>query len=212
MTELNKYLDRHRPLKNIVLDLSNGAKEVSKLIANNHELANATGGENIGGDSQKALDVLADDIFLEKCKKNGQIYQYLSEEKDDTVILDKKALYSLAIDPLDGSSNIDTNISIGTIISIFDSKESIPTGREQVAALFFVYGPSTTLIITCLDGLHLFKLADGEFILIKENIKIPIIYKEYAINVSNINHWDKNIKEYIIKCNENYNMDSFSCR
>ncbi len=120
-------------------------------------------GENTDGDQQKALDVMADEAFAEALKSLG-VRWYASEEQEIVVELDPKGKYALAIDPLDGSSNIDVNVSIGTIFSIFEAKEGadesfLRPAHEQIAAGYIIFGPQTGLMVTFGDGTQFYILS-----------------------------------------------------
>lgn len=177
-------------------------------------------GENTGGDQQKALDLMADDAFAAALSGTGVRY-YASEEQDDVVEIDADGAYALAIDPLDGSSNIDVNVSIGTIFSIFptagDPHASFlrPVG-EQICGGYIIFGPQTNLVVTFGDGVQSYVLDpdSATFILTEDQLRVPEISVEYAINASNYRHWPKAIRAYIDDClagndgphERNYNM------
>ncbi|MCA0921203.1 class 1 fructose-bisphosphatase [Pseudooceanicola nanhaiensis] len=163
-------------------------------------------GENSDGDQQKALDVLADEMFEAALKPAGVKY-YASEEQETVLTLDEGGRYALAIDPLDGSSNIDVNVSIGTIFSIFEAAEGanesfLRPASEQIAAGYIVYGPQTGLMITFGAGTLMFVLdpATGEFTLVSDKMTIPASAKEFSINASNRRHWFAPVKTYIETC------------
>jgi fructose-1,6-bisphosphatase I len=177
-------------------------------------------GENTDGDQQKALDVLADEMFADELKSAGVRY-YASEEQDSVVELDPAGGYALAIDPLDGSSNIDVNVSIGTIFSIFpvgDGAESsfLRPASEQIAGGYIIYGPQTGLVVTFGDGTQYYVLdrETGCFVLVSARMSIPQTSREFAINASNYRHWSKPVRAYIDDClagvdgprGENFNM------
>jgi fructose-1,6-bisphosphatase I len=165
-------------------------------------------GQNSGGDLQTPLDVAAQQIF-EKHLSESPASMLVSEELDDFMLLPGKSSLCVAIDPLDGSSNIETNMSIGSIFSIIevngqelnDPVQAIDTGK-QLAAGFFVYGPQTTLALCCNDGVNIFALDPGssEFILQKHRVQIPDRKPEFAINSSNYRHWDSGIRHYVDDC------------
>lgn len=163
-------------------------------------------GENSDGDSQKALDVMADGAFAEALSQTS-VRWYASEEQDNVVGLNSEGRYALAIDPLDGSSNIDVNVSIGTIFSIFEARESanesfLRPASEQVAAGYIIYGPQTALVVTFGQGV-LHYVLDPEtntFLLVREGVEIPTNSSEFAINASNYRHWSKPIRAYIDDC------------
>jgi fructose-1,6-bisphosphatase I len=176
------------------------------------------GTENVQGEIQKNLDVLSNEILLEANEWGGNLAALASEEMEDvkpTPTHYPRGEYLLLFDPLDGSSNIDVNISVGTIFSVLscpkgadgkpcepDEKCFLQPGREQVAAGFAVYGPTTQLVITVGDGAHAFTL-DREtftFILTQANIRIPEDTAEFAINTSNMRRWEPPVKRYIDEC------------
>lgn len=177
-------------------------------------------GENTGGDQQKALDVMADDAFAAALKGTG-VRWYASEEQDVVVPIDEEGPYALAIDPLDGSSNIDVNVSIGTIFSIFEAKDDadasfLRPASEQIAGGYIIYGPQTNLVVTFGDGTQSYVLDPDTttFILTETHMQVPDSSIEFAINASNYRHWPKPIRAYIDDCiagdtgprDENYNM------
>lgn len=165
-------------------------------------------GQNGGGDFQKPLDVAAQQIF-EKRLSDSPASMLVSDELDDLLLLPGKSSLCVAIDPLDGSSNIETNMSIGSIFLIIDVNrlnsnnplQAIDKGK-QLAAGFFVYGPQTTLALCCNDGVNIFALdpASSEFILQKHKVQIPVRRPEFAINSSNYRHWDSGIRHYVDDC------------
>jgi fructose-1,6-bisphosphatase I len=174
----------------------------------------STGVENVQGEIQKGLDVLSNEILLEANEWGGNLAALASEEMEDvkpTPTHYPRGEYLLLFDPLDGSSNIDVNISVGTIFSVLrcphgvaepDEKCFMQPGREQVAAGFAVYGPTTQLVITVGDGAYGFTL-DREtytFVLTAENIRIPEDTAEFAINTSNMRRWEAPVKRYIDEC------------
>lgn len=179
-------------------------------------------GGNADGDTQKELDVRADGLFLDVLRATPSVAVYASEENAAPIRLryGPGASVVVAIDPLDGSSNIDTNLSIGTIFSILPaltaSEEAVledapedPSagdflrpGTAQLAAGFVVYGPQTVLVLTLRQGTHAFTLdrRRGTFVLTGPDLKIPHGKREYAINASNYRHWDEPVRAYIDDC------------
>ncbi|MBN9672967.1 class 1 fructose-bisphosphatase [Roseibium aggregatum] len=192
-----------------VLDaLCRVAGELSRTIAMG-PLAGGLGaevGQNTDGDTQKALDVQADDAFRLALKGAG-VRWYASEEQDEILEIDPAGGFALAIDPLDGSSNIDVNVSIGTIVSVFDAKATaeasfLRPAKEQLAAAYFIYGPQTALILTFGSGVLYFVLDPVErvFRLANAHLAIPETASEFAINASNYRHWSKPVRAYIDDC------------
>ncbi|NIZ11459.1 class 1 fructose-bisphosphatase [Pseudooceanicola sp. HF7] len=160
-------------------------------------------GENSDGDQQKALDVMADEMFEAALKEAG-VRHYASEEQETVLTLDPDGAYALAIDPLDGSSNIDVNVTIGTIFSIFKAAETpeasfLRPASEQIAAGYIAFGQQCLLGITFGDGTLLFCLdpETGSFALAKEKMSLPTATKEYSINASNRRHWAAPVRAYI---------------
>lgn len=174
------------------------------------------GSENVQGEAQKKLDVISNDILLEANAWGGLLAAMASEEMDTIHKIPNhypKGEYLLLFDPLDGSSNIDVNVSIGTIFSILKAPQDI-VGREateedflqsgcrQVAAGYALYGPQTLLVLTIGNGVVAFTLDRelGSWVLTQENIRIPEDTKEFSINMSNMRHWDEPVKRYIEDC------------
>ena len=160
------------------------------------------GSANADGDDQKKLDVLADEMIASALANCAGVAAYLSEERDTAMGLDDGGDVIVASDPLDGSSNIDTNVSIGTIFSILPAAGGhLQSGRNQLASGIFVYGPQTTLLVTFGDGVFAFQLAeDREFYDMGWQVQIPPETSEFAINASNSRHWRAPVSRYIADC------------
>ena len=167
------------------------------------------GSENVQGEVQKELDVLSNDLLLRDLEGSAALSAMASEEMEDIYPTRNQGPYLLLFDPLDGSSNIDVNVSIGTIFSILKAPGGAPTaesflqpGSAQAAAGYVVYGPQTTLVLTLGAGVYGFTLnpADGGWVLTSEKITIPADTKEFAINMSNMRHWSPAIKAYVDGC------------
>ncbi|MGN7073444.1 class 1 fructose-bisphosphatase, partial [Neisseria sp. P0001.S004] len=143
---------------------------------------------NIQGEDQKKLDVIANNIMIDVLKANANIAGLASEEEDTYVATHENGGYLVLFDPLDGSSNIDVNISVGTIFSILAKPEGklttesfLQKGRDQVAAGYVLYGPQTQLVLTVGHGVFVFTLDDAnQFLLTKENPRVPESTKEFA--------------------------------
>ncbi|MEO0342143.1 MAG: class 1 fructose-bisphosphatase [Pseudomonadota bacterium] len=184
------------------------AAKLAKRIAKG-PLAGAMGaavGGNSDGDTQKALDVIADDAFFEALKGSG-VRWYASEEKEHVEMIDPAGAYALAIDPLDGSSNIDVNVSIGTIFGIQPALEDgaatfLRSGRALLAAGYFIYGPQTGLVVTYGKGViqMIFNVETGQFHQTAAVVQIPKTATEFSINASNARHWEGPVKSYIEAC------------
>ncbi len=166
---------------------------------------------NVQGEAQKKLDVIANEILLEANEWGGHLAAMASEEMEHPHAIPHrypKGEYLLLFDPLDGSSNIDVNIGVGTIFSVLKCPEgvTVPTekdflqpGSKQLCAGFALYGPSTVLVLTLGSGVHTFTLDRelGSFVLTQENVRIPEETKEFAINMSNLRFWEAPMKRYI---------------
>jgi fructose-1,6-bisphosphatase I len=173
-------------------------------------LADLVGIANSDGDGQRGLDLLADERFL-TAVSNSPVGLYASEELAEPVKIGDDRPLALAIDPLDGSSNIDTNVPIGTIFSIRPVTGAASTdpqasflrpGHEQVAAGFLIYGPQTALVLTLGHGTRIFihSPREGAFHLAKADVAIPPKTREFAINASNYRHWDEAVRLYFDDC------------
>ena len=177
------------------------------------EVLGSAGSENVQGEIQKKLDIIANEVLIEANEWGGHLAAMASEEMDDIYQVPNRyprGEYLLLFDPLDGSSNIDVNVSIGTIFSVLVKPEGVDVseqdflqaGHQQVAAGYCVYGPQTTLVLTVGHGVAMFTLdrEQGSFMLTQEDVRIPEDTKEFAINMSNMRHWDAPTKRYIDEC------------
>ncbi len=193
----------------VMLALCEVSQKLAQTIADGAlaggDLAEAVG-TNLGGDGQKALDLIADDAYAEALKTT-EVRWYASEEQDEVVELNPNGSLALAIDPLDGSSNIDVNVSIGTIFSIFPAKDGanesfLRPAREQIAGGYFIYGPQTGLVVTFGDGTMQFIMDSRtrEFICVDRRLNLKTDSTEYAINASNYRHWPRPIRAFIDDC------------
>ena len=160
------------------------------------------GSANVDGDDQKALDILADEMIQNALSEVPAVASYLSQEQDAAVQIHDDGTVIVTSDPLDGSSNIDTNVSIGTIFSILPAAGGIlQAGRNQIAAGFFVYGPQTTLLVTFGKSVMAFQLDDdGDFYDMDWQVKITPDTDEFAINASNMRQWHSDVAAYINDC------------
>ena len=172
------------------------------------------GSANVQGEVQKKLDIIANDVLIEANEWGGHLAAMASEEMDTIHAVPNRypqGEYLLLFDPLDGSSNIDVNVSIGTIFSVLKKADASTTVREsdflqagtrQVAAGYCVYGPQTTLVLTVGDGVAMFTLdrEQGSFVLTQEDVQIPEDTQEFAINMSNMRHWAAPVQRYVDEC------------
>jgi fructose-1,6-bisphosphatase I len=197
-----------RACKGISQAVSKGA------LGGENSVMGSAGSENVQGEVQKKLDIIANEVLIEANEWGGHLAAMASEEMDDIYVVPNRypqGEYLLLFDPLDGSSNIDINGGIGTIFSVLkkpegksgvDQQDFLQPGQQQVAAGYCLYGPQTTLVLTVGDGVAMFTLdrEQGSFVLITENVQIPEDTQEFAINMSNMRHWDEPVKRYIDEC------------
>lgn len=162
--------------------------------------------ENVQGEEQKKLDVISNDYLIDALKIHPQVGGLASEELDEFTPAQENGKYLVLFDPLDGSSNIDINMCVGTIFSILPAKNAVTqaedfmqAGNQQVAAGYVLYGPSTMLALTVGAGTVFFTFdpETQQFLLTSENIQVAADTKEYAINASNQRHWENPVKRYI---------------
>ncbi|WP_382160323.1 class 1 fructose-bisphosphatase [Hydrogenophaga sp. ANAO-22] len=196
--------------------VARACKSISQAV-NKGDLGGVLGAattENVQGEVQKKLDIIANEVLIEANEWGGHLAAMASEEMDSIYVVPNRypqGEYLLLFDPLDGSSNIDVNVSIGTIFSVLrkpdgsagvSEEDFLQSGAHQVAAGYCVYGPQTTLVLTVGDGVAMFTLdrEQGSFVLTQENVKIPADTKEFAINMSNMRHWDTPVKRYVDEC------------
>jgi fructose-1,6-bisphosphatase I len=210
----------------LLRELAQAAIQVADVVALGY-VAEALGAcvsaANRNGDAQKRLDILANELFA-NALRNAPVAAALSEELTSPLCLDTAAPLAVAIDPLDGSSNIDANVSMGTIFAIFPAlaratepaNHFLRSGHEQIAAGFVIYGPQTSLVFTLGDGVHVFTLdrRAGMFQLAIPKLIIPQHSNEYAVNAANYRHWDDSTRAYVDDCirgaegplSQDYNM------
>jgi fructose-1,6-bisphosphatase I len=221
---LTRYLveqqrvDGHIPgdLRLLLEVVARACKRISQAV-NKGDLGEVMGTaetENVQGEVQKKLDIIANEVLIEANEWGGHLAAMASEEMDSIYVVPNRypqGEYLLMFDPLDGSSNIDVNVSIGTIFSVMKKPEGSPgvseqdfmqPGSQQVAAGYCVYGPQTTLVLTVGDGVAMFTLdrEQGSFVLTRENVTIPADTKEFAVNMSNMRHWAEPVKRYVDEC------------
>ncbi len=200
------------PVADLVRAIADTAMQVAEVIA----LGRLTGGSdaavgnlNSDGDAQKNLDILTNDLFVNALRR-APVAVVLSEELEEPLLLDPAAPLAIAIDPLDGSSNIDANVSLGTIFSVLpvlphasDAKAHfLQPGRNQLAAGFIIYGPQCSLVLAFPDKTSIFTLdrRQGRFQETVAAVQIPSQSHEYAINTSNYRHWGPSIRAFIDDC------------
>ncbi|UHD17869.1 class 1 fructose-bisphosphatase [Thiocapsa bogorovii] len=197
-------------------DIVTACKVISNMV-NQGALVGILGSaesENIQGETQKKLDILTNEVFIKSNEWAGHLAAMASEEMDTIYDIPAKyprGKYLLTFDPLDGSSNIDVNVSVGTIFSILriqggagapTERDFLQAGTQQVAAGYALYGPSTMMVLTTGNGVNGFTLDQniGEFILTHPNMTIPADTREFAINASNMRFWEPAVKRYVQEC------------
>ena len=200
----------------LIHEVSITCKEIAATVSRGElsGVLGVAGSENVQGETQKKLDIITNDIMVDHMKVSGLVAGMGSEEVDDPISVpaQERGEYVLMFDPLDGSSNIDVNISVGTIFSVLKApmgcraepalEDYLQNGTEQRAAGFVVYGPSTVLVLTTGQGVNMFTLDNsiGEFVLTSEAVKIPEDTEEFAINLSNKRFWEAPMQDYIEDC------------
>src|SRR5438034_5916643 len=223
-TTLTQYLIEERrrqpgasgELNALILDVALACKAISRVVGHG-ALGGALGSAtttNVHGETQKKLDVVANDLFLRCNEGGGHLAGMVSEAMEAPYVIPAqypKGGYLLVFDPLDGSSNIDVNVSVGSIFSILRAPnpgtsaavtDFLQPGSRQVCAGYAVYGPSTMLVLTVGTGVHAFTLDPllGEFILTHPHLKIPHVTSEFAINASTSRFWEPAVRHYVDEC------------
>ena len=202
-------------LRLLIEVVARACKHISNAVSKGAlgEVLGEAGTGNVQGEAQKKLDVIANDVLLEANEWGGHLAGMASEEMDTFVAVPSrypKGEYLLMFDPLDGSSNIDINVSIGTIFSVLKAPDAaserdlieadfLQAGSQQVAAGYAIYGPQTQLILTVGNGVYGFTLDRelGSWVLTQERMTIPADTQEFAINMSNQRHWDAPVQRYV---------------
>lgn len=201
-------------LRLLIETVARAVKTISHAVGRGAlgDVLGSAGATNVQGETQKKLDVLANEMLIEANEWGGTLAAMASEEMDLPLgipVAYPQGNFLLLFDPLDGSSNIDVNVSIGTIFSVLPAQghqaiESafLQPGTRQLCAGYAVYGPQTQLVITVGHGVHEFTLDrdTGSFLLTRENLQIPSETQEFSINMSNLRHWQAPIVQYIAEC------------
>jgi len=216
--EERRYPEATGQLSDLLADIALACKVISLEVnrAGLIDILGFTGEENVQGEEVKKLDVYANDVLTNVMKQGGHICAVCSEEEENFIPIEDKFAenkfvtnkYICHFDPLDGSSNIDVNVSIGTIFSVYKRitssgpgalEDCLQVGTEQVAAGYVIYGSSTVLVYTAGKGVHVFTLdpSVGEFLLSNENVRIPKKAKTYSVNEGNFCKWSNGMKKYI---------------
>ncbi len=206
--------DKHS-LTLMLQDIETAAKQIAIAVDEGALQGNmgSLDSENVQGEVQKALDVITNDIFIANCKKSGVVVGMVSEEVNEMIHIENNASadssFLMLFDPLDGSSNVNVNISVGTIFSILKSETQQPDlddflqkGTEQICAGYVLYGSSTMLVFTVGNGVNGFTLdrKTNAFYLTHPNMQIPKDTQEFAVNMSNYRFWQAPVQRYIDEC------------
>lgn len=213
MTTLANYLNDHTTnpaLNDVITTVTNVGKTISQLLRKGAlaDILGEAGNQNVQGEDQKKLDVLANDLLLDALAKNAHCAGVASEELDDAIPANDNGSLLVLFDPLDGSSNIDINMAVGTIFSILpyerqgqtsENSDYLQAGNQQLAAGYLLYGTSTVLALTIADNVVMFSLDPdtGDYVLIEDNVQIDADTSEYAINSSNYRYWRAPMQQYI---------------
>ena len=216
---LERFLDetsnadnRMRALAALLRAIAKAAIQLADVISLGHiagTMGTSVEPANHDGDVQERLDVLANELFI-SAVRSAPVTAVLSEELSSPLVLDSAAPLAVAIDPLDGSSNIEANVPIGTIFAVFPalpnasqpSGHFLRPGHEQLAAGLIIYGPQTSFVFTLGNGAHVFTLdrRAGVFQLAIPRLAIPEDSAEYSVNAANYRHWDESVRAYIDDC------------
>ena len=213
MTTLANYLNAHASnpaLNDVITTVTDVGKTISQLLRKGAlaDILGEAGNQNVQGEEQKKLDVLANDLLLEALANNAHCAGVASEELDDATPANADGSLLVLFDPLDGSSNIDINMAVGTIFSILpyqrqgqtsENSDFLQAGNQQLAAGYLLYGTSTVLALTITDNVVMFSLDPdtNDYVLIEENVTIDADTSEYAINASNYRYWRAPMQQYI---------------
>nr|WP_298891265.1 class 1 fructose-bisphosphatase [uncultured Acinetobacter sp.] len=194
-------------LAQVILTIASTCKDIDAALQKG-ALAGILGSaenENVQGETQKKLDVISNDMLIDALQQHPAVVALASEELEDMTPAQASGEYLVLFDPLDGSSNIDINMCVGTIFSILKNTGDLKTenffqkGRDQVAAGYVLYGPSTMLVLTTGQGVQMFTFdpESKQFVLTNDQVQIPAETQEFAINSSNQRHWEAPVQRYI---------------
>lgn len=213
ITTLTDYLAQHSQSANInqvIGDISRVAIQINRLLRQGAlaDIQGEAGNQNIQGEEQKKLDVIANDLLMDALTQNTACAGVASEEMDNAVAANAGGALLVLFDPLDGSSNIDINMPVGTIFSILPynnqghtatDADFLQAGTAQLAAGYVLYGTSTVMALTLGNGVAMFSLdtQSNQFVLIQQNISIDADTKEYAVNTSNYRYWLPAMQRYV---------------
>lgn len=213
MTTLAHYLKEQKtdsPVSDVITTITEVGKTISQLLRKGAlaDILGEAGNQNVQGEDQKKLDVLANDLLLDALAQNKHCAGVASEELDDATPAHADGNLLVLFDPLDGSSNIDINMAVGTIFSILpyqrqgqtsENSDFLQAGNAQLAAGYLLYGTSTMLALTVADNVVMFSLDpdSNDYVLVEDNVQIDADTSEYAINSSNYRYWRAPMQQYI---------------
>ena len=213
MTTLTQYLDNHTAntaVNETIITITEVGKTIAQLLRKGAlaDILGEAGNHNVQGEEQKKLDVLANDLLLDALANNIHCAGVASEELDNSTPAHADGSLLVLFDPLDGSSNIDINMAVGTIFSILPyqrqgqisvDSDFLQAGHQQLAAGYLLYGTSTMLALTVADDVAMFSLDpdSGDYVLIEEKLQIDADTSEYSINSSNYRYWRAPMQQYI---------------
>jgi fructose-1,6-bisphosphatase I/sedoheptulose-1,7-bisphosphatase len=214
--ERRRVPDATGDLNALITDLSLACKAISRRVARGAlgGVLGSAASANAQGEDQRTLDVISNQMFLRANEWGGHVAGMVSEEMEEAYTLPAqypRGKYLLMFDPLDGSSNIDVNVTVGSIFSVIRAvtpevdarpEDFLRPGTSQVCAGYAIYGPSTMLVLTLGKGTHAFTLDPvlGEWVLSHPNLRVPAKTREFAINASNSRFWEPAVKRYIDEC------------
>jgi len=214
--ERRRHPEASGDLNGLITSVALACKAIARTVAYGRlaGMLGSVASENVHGERQKKLDLVANEAFLRTNEWGGHVSGIVSEEVDAPYTLPAgcpRGKYLLVVDPLDGSSNIDVNVSVGSIFSVLRATNSgvdptpadfLQRGADQVCAGYAIYGPSTMLVLTLGTGVHAFTLDPqlGEFMLSHPNLRIPEETSEFAVNASNSRFWEYPVKRYVDEC------------
>lgn len=204
MTTLSDWLAAQpvdEALKSVLVSMAAASADIAAVlrVAPMAGQTGPAGATNVQGEAQKQLDVISNDIVLNHIRENPQISILVSEELDEAVHLENQGRYMVATDPLDGSSNLDVNVTVGTIFSVLEAAGGLlQAGTAQKAAGYAAYGPATSLVLTFGTSTAVFTLDSvGTWVLTADAVKVPVASAEYAINTARERLWDTATKGYV---------------
>lgn len=212
LTEQLKGFPEAEALKRLLVAVASASKEIAAMAAKGALTKNTVKltSQNVQGETQMKLDVLANDVFIRQLSASGSVAGIVSEEMDSPAEVTTGGPFLVAFDPLDGSSNVPVNVSVGSIFSVLNAprthkpvvEDYLQVGTQQVAAGYALYGPSTLLVLTVGLGTHGFTYESerDDFLLTHFNMQVPIEATEFAINASNARFWDVPVQRYVENC------------